>query len=592
MKALNVNGVNVLVWFFAAFGLFAFVSMLIPSTQDHSLVFDPEDHSLVQNVDSNVARRMSNLGGGQPKIMHFNQQQGGGRFPNLPSSARGLPPLQASGQGKNGGGRQAAGGGPPSGQGGGGKTDWQYDDLVDVWSRSQGVWAPGFVREILRNGNLIVKYGIYEKEIEAWSDHLRPRDTVDIKWKLGEKVEVFSRSSKKWLSGVIIKQLRDSDANVIVEYARPGKDEVLNKKLPQHHKDLRSPGEVRTEKPLREFYGCDAISHLKDRQEWELKEGASHFKKTHFGTGILGKKDGSEENVFLFNYTQSQYNSKPKFHYDIMVEHYHDGIFDFPTMVKTHGFCDEGLWVMGEYFTKGNMQSYITNAKKGKKGAQRKYLPGMLVMMMQSIIDLNSKGVIMCDWKTDQWMVVDDAQGITRLNDVDSTVRADGAAEVHLKYCNCPFRFNPFYFKFKPREGWVNRTWGKEMWFKPIDDFDTLAVEDKPDSYEPHCADYHMYLRDELKLPLEQYWFQAPRAAEMIWAMTIKAHNVVPPACERDLTELARKAVRIWQPMSMNDLMARLKAIFLKHDVWLPQNALKPPRPDRRRRQRRRTRRL
>jgi len=441
------------------------------------------------------------------------------------------------------------------------------DDLVDIWSRGQNAWAPGFVKSVMDNELVLIQYGIYEKVIKTSSPNLRKRFTLDRRWEIGEKAEVFIRNSKIWVPGIVRERLMDQDMQVVVEYYPSLKRrQPQRKKLPQNHKDLRRWGSNKPWKPprleRRKHLGCKGIAMMENRDNWELKEGASHFKKTHFATAFLERPGETFEKVFLYNYSENNFNTKPAFHYDLMYEHYQLDLFDKKSIANVYGFCDDGLWVAQEYFPKGNLQSFTSQAAH-KYPENKKVLPTMVMYLLKSIIDLNSMGIIMCDWKADQWMIIDEKKGILKLNDIDSTVRVWKAIESHLKYCNCPYRFNPFYHKNRPPEGWVNRTWGDEMWFNyEAYKFPEKAVEAKPEKYDPHCSEYHVYLRDDLKLPLEQYWFQAARASEMIWAVLIKGGDIVSKKDEKRLLDLATKAVRIWQPMSMTDLFSKTKKIL------------------------------
>ena len=48
----------------------------------------------------------------------------------------------------------------------------------------------------------------------------------------------------------------------------------------------------------------------------------------------------------------------------------------------------------------------------------------------------------------------------------------------------------------------------------------------------------------------------------MIYMLIMKNMDVVLPATEVELRNLARQAVGIWEPMSMNDLFARTRDIL------------------------------
>jgi len=576
---MRVSPTAVVVYLLAAFGLFMFVSMLAEYVLNSQISLnEPGDHQHIMVK--------SKRGHGQLAVKHYNKPELGIlRLSNIPF----VPPPPRGGTSAKG---------PPKvmdvleeaserrlheydDEFQAGETfDWRdpfknvthdgylQNDLVEIWSRSQNAWAPGFVKGVLNKERVLVQYGIYEKVILTNSTNLRKRFvTLDRRWEIGQKAEVFLRNKKIWVPAIVRERLLDQDMNVVVEYYPSLKRrEPQRKKLPQHHKDLRRWGSNKPWKPprleRREHLGCEGIAALENRENWELKEGASHFKKTHFATAFLEKPGHTFEKIFLYNYSETNFNTKPAFHYDLMYEHYQLNLFDKKTIANVYGFCDDGLWVAQEYFPKGNLQTFTAEAKH-KYPQHKKVLPTMLMYLLKSIIDLNSMGIIMCDWKADQWMIIDEKKGILKLNDIDSTVRVWKAIESHLKYCNCPYRFNPFYHKNRPPEGWVNRTWGDEMWFDYEEyKFPEKAVEAKPDKYEPHCSEYHVYLRDDLKLPLEQYWFQAARASEMIWTVLIKGGGVVSKEVEKKLLDLATKAVRIWQPMSMNDLFSKTRKIL------------------------------
>jgi len=412
---------------------------------------------------------------------------------------------------------------------------------------------------------LAIKYGLYKQNVFANSSLLRRRTSLDRRWEIGDEALLYSWEASKWLPATVVKTNIDADLTIILEYYKPGDEDVRQKKIPRVDKNLRradedEPHATNLGESQIEYIDCDGFEDI-NKESWELNEGAAQFKKTHFSTALLQRPQGVEQ-VFLFNYTKSQYNTRPWHHWNIMVEHYQDGVFEFDTLCNMYGYCKEGYWIMQEYFPKGNLQTFV-RFSRFRHPEWRKVLPTMLMYVLKSILDLNSKGIIMCDWKPDQWMILDAEKGIVKLNDVDSTIRVRTTTESGLKYCNCPFRFNPFYHKNRPPEGWVNRTWGDKMWFKGEGyHFPEFAVESKPIKYEAHCAHYHVHLRDNLKLPIEQYWFQAARASEMIYVIIMKSIDVVVPATRLELKNLARQAVGIWEPMSMNDLFARTQHIL------------------------------
>jgi hypothetical protein len=156
--------------------------------------------------------------------------------------------------------------------------------LVDVWSASQQVWAPGFVQQIDNDDMLHIKYGLYDKVIAANSSKLRSRTSLDRRYEIGDLVEVFEPGKKKWYSGVVVERNIDKDLAVIVKYNGPSGTRK-KRRVPRNRLNLRPLGFIEPPtKPKKKFLDCKDLSNMAWRK-WKLNEGASHFKKVNFKTG-------------------------------------------------------------------------------------------------------------------------------------------------------------------------------------------------------------------------------------------------------------------------------------------------------------------
>jgi len=277
-----------------------------------------------------------------------------------------------------------------------GVVEWNVGDLVDIWSSSQNVWAPGFVKKAETDRKLTIKYGLYEKVIEWNSSQLRPRTSLDPKFEVGDLVDVFDIESSTWRPGKVIRPNIGPDLDVLVKYR--GSNRLRQTiRVSGKANSLRPRGFVEPPpKAKKKFHDCNAIKNIETRKDWKLREGASHFKKMNFATGwTIPPNKTKKELVFIYNYEPTLYNTRPKKTWEIMFEHGQDALFEFDTITNVYGFCKADLTVVQEYFPKGNLNTFIRDAKS--KWRYRKVLPTMLIQLLQSVLDLNSKGVIMCD---------------------------------------------------------------------------------------------------------------------------------------------------------------------------------------------------
>merc|ERR1712218_416309 len=228
----------------------------------------------------------------------------------------------------------------------------------------------------------------------------------------------------------------------------------------------------------------------------------------------------------MYNYTINKWaanHGEIEYRYETMLALYNQGVFDQPLLSNIWGMCRDRLQFIMEWFPLVNMDRYVKLARFDDKTMKR-YLPTFLMELFKSVTDLNDKHVVMCDWKMDQWMVVD-TRGKIKLNDVDSCYNVYNITKGKLAACNCPFEFAPFRAKKRPPktiEKWTNRTWGNSHWFihEPTRYMERLE-RGEPEGYEYTCESYNDFLWEH-GFPIHEYWFQAARLTEMTWVLIMK----------------------------------------------------------------------
>merc|ERR1719319_75705 len=315
------------------------------------------------------------------------------------------------------------------------------------------------------------------------------------------------------------------------------------------------------------YLECDemTIGHPDTRLS-KIKEyqvvGATHFKKAFFWTGMIDE----QYPFFMYNYSVNRWAANTgelTYRYETMLYNYNLGIFDLPRIATLYGLCREKFQIAMEWFSFVNMDRFVKLCRFDDKTLKR-YLPTFLVELLESVIELNSKNVVMCDWKMDQWMVVD-KRGALKLTDVDSCYNAYEITVGKLAACNCPFEMKPFRDPKRPPkqiELWTQRTWGDTHWFKHQENlYETRLKRGMPEGYTTTCQSYNKFLWEH-GLPIHEYWFQAARLTEMTWVLIMKPGEVVDEDTELELFKLVNEAADVWNPISVKNYTLRVREIL------------------------------
>merc|ERR1719233_99075 len=376
---------------------------------------------------------------------------------------------------------------------------------------------------------------------------------------------VWFKWEQKWLKGKIVK-VEETRFEVLYTNKRGLEKTIFVLKESQMIKKREEVLSSSVEIP---FVDCAGMSfhgtgsRVSDLKEFIITSGASHFKKAFFWTGLLDLK----HKFFAFNYTANEWGrawEEIEYRYDTMLSLYNQGIFDLPLMANIWGMCRRRYMFIMEWFDKNNMDHFVKVARFDDLALKR-YLPIFLIELIQSIIDLNNAKIVLCDWKMDQWMVVD-ARGRLKLNDVDSCYNAYDIAVGKLAHCNCPYEYAPYRDPTRVKrnlEKWLNRTWGnvKNFWKGQPSKFEERVERGKPENYNYTCQSYNDFLWD-YGYPIHEYWFQTQRLVEMTWVLMLKPTEVVSVETEDRLRAFANRALDIWNPIKVADYKTEILKIL------------------------------
>eukprot|EP01084_Bolivina_argentea_P121348 215037_1 len=146
------------------------------------------------------------------------------------------------------------------------REKWRVGSNVEIYSRAANKWFNGEIINIVTDEEgewLTTKYDkLFVKDISRYSQDIRPTANAFKKtWKVGSKVEIYSKSENKWFKGVIIKIYMDNED----EWLRTKYNKHFVKEITRYSDGIRPFNNSNTSKQISKWI-CNHCHHENKQQ--------------------------------------------------------------------------------------------------------------------------------------------------------------------------------------------------------------------------------------------------------------------------------------------------------------------------------------